>query len=69
MESSANPMDPVEKLNGLTSGFQGAFALGLIFIVVAFIVSLFLKEEKKGVKVAGFYRTKIKVYIKRHLYD
>lgn len=46
-------MDPVEKLNGLTSGFQGAFALGLIFIVVAFIVSLFLKEEKKGVKVAG----------------
>ncbi len=53
MESSANPMDPVEKLNGLTSGFQGAFALGLIFIVVAFIVSLFLKEEKKGVEVKG----------------
>ena len=41
MESSANPMDPVEKLNGLTSGFQGAFALGLVFIIVAFIVSLF----------------------------
>ncbi|WP_242263981.1 MDR family MFS transporter [Bacillus cereus group sp. BfR-BA-01400] len=52
MESSANPLDPVEKLNGLTSGFQGAFALGLIFIIVAFIVSLFLKEEKEGVKAA-----------------
>ncbi|MGH0417939.1 MDR family MFS transporter [Bacillus cereus] len=52
MESSANPMDPVEKLNGLTSGFQGAFALGLVFIIVAFIVSLFLKEEKEGVKAA-----------------
>ena len=47
MESSANPLDPVEKLNGLTSGFQGAFALGLIFIIVAFIVSLFLKEERR----------------------
>lgn len=53
MESSANPMDPVEKLNGLTSGFQGAFTLGLIFIIIAFIVSLFLKEEKEGVKAAG----------------
>ena len=64
MESSANPMDPVEKLNGLTSGFQGAFTLGLVFIIVAFIISLFLKEEKKGVKARGFYRTNIKVYIK-----
>ena len=40
------------KLNGLTSGFQGAFTLGLVFIIVAFIISLFLKEEKKGVKAA-----------------
>ncbi|EJR02833.1 hypothetical protein II1_02848 [Bacillus cereus MC118] len=34
MEISANPMDPVEELNGLTSGFQGSFTLGLICIVI-----------------------------------
>ena len=43
-------MDPVEKLNGLTSG-SGSVYLGLIFIIVAFIVSL-LKEEKEEVKAA-----------------
>ncbi len=48
MERSANPMDPVEKLNGLTSGFQGAFTLGLVFIIITFIVSLFLKEGSGG---------------------
>ncbi|GAB0171858.1 hypothetical protein LSPCS325_52950 [Lysinibacillus sp. CTST325] len=50
MESSENPMEPVEKLNGLTSGFQGAFTLGLVFIIVALVVSFFLKGQKKKVK-------------------
>lgn len=53
-------MDPVEKLNGLTSGFQGAFALGLIFIVVAFIVSLFLKEEKGSRSKGSFTERKLR---------
>lgn len=46
MESSANPMDPVEKLNGLTSGFQDAFTLGLILVIVALGVSFFIKSQK-----------------------
>lgn len=50
MENSANPMDPVEKLNGLTSGFQGAFTLGLIFVIVALVVSFFLKGQKQKEK-------------------
>lgn len=50
MENSANPMDPAEKLNGLTSGFQEAFTLGLIFVVVALVVSFFLKGQKKEAK-------------------
>ncbi len=65
MESSANPLDPLEKLNGLTSGFQGAFALELVFIIVAFIVSLFLKEEKEGVKEARVLQNEHYVYIKK----
>ena len=47
MENSANPMDPAEKLNGLTSGFQGAFTLGLILVIVALVVSFFLKGQNK----------------------
>ncbi|KOP69469.1 multidrug MFS transporter [Lysinibacillus sp. FJAT-14745] len=50
MENSATPMDPVEQLNGLTSGFQGAFMLGLIFIIIALVASFFLKGQKKKVK-------------------
>ncbi|MGG0237851.1 MDR family MFS transporter [Bacillus rhizoplanae] len=50
MENSANPMDPAEKLNGLTSGFQGAFTLGLTLVIVALIVSFFLKGQKKKAK-------------------
>lgn len=52
MESAANPMDPVEKLNGLTAGFQGAFTLGVIFIIVALVLSFILKGQKKKVKAA-----------------
>lgn len=50
MENSTNPMDPAEKLNGLTSGFQGAFTLGFILVVVALVLSLFLKGQKKEAK-------------------
>ncbi|MGE7943121.1 MDR family MFS transporter [Lysinibacillus xylanilyticus] len=50
MENSTNPMDPAEKLNGLTSGFQGAFTLGFILVVVALVVSFFLKGQKKEAK-------------------
>ncbi|PFE04704.1 MFS transporter [Bacillus cereus] len=50
MQNSTNPMNPVEKLNGLTSGFQGAFMLGLIFIIIALVVSFFLKGQKKEAK-------------------
>ncbi|MEH6945247.1 MDR family MFS transporter [Bacillus sp. JJ722] len=50
MENSANPMDPLEQLNGLISGYQGAFTLGLIFIIVALVASLFLKGKNKKVK-------------------
>lgn len=50
MENTANLMDPAEKLNGLTSGFQGAFTLGLIFIIVALVVSFFLKGQKQKEK-------------------
>ena len=57
MENSANPMDPAEKLNSLTSGFQGAFTLGLIFIIVALVVSFFLKEEKKKAKATQLLHT------------
>ncbi|MBO1623826.1 MDR family MFS transporter [Bacillus arachidis] len=54
MQNSTNPMNPVEKLNGLTSGFQGAFMLGLIFIIIALVVSLFLKGQKKEAKATQF---------------
>ncbi|MFJ8527534.1 MDR family MFS transporter [Bacillus sp. NPDC094106] len=57
MENSANPMDPVEKLNGLTSGFQGAFTLGLIFIIVALVVSFFLKGQKQKAKATQLLHT------------
>jgi DHA2 family lincomycin resistance protein-like MFS transporter len=57
MENSANPMDPVEKLNGLTSGFQGAFTFGLIFIIVALVVSFFLKGQKKKAKATQLLHT------------
>ncbi|MFJ8518030.1 MDR family MFS transporter [Lysinibacillus xylanilyticus] len=50
MENSANPMDPAERLNGLTSGFQEAFTLGLVFIIIAVVISFFLKGRKKKVK-------------------
>ncbi|OFD83728.1 hypothetical protein BWGOE8_09300 [Bacillus mycoides] len=61
MESSANPMDPVEKLNGLTSGFKGAFTLGLIFIVV-------LKRRERGSKGSrGFTERELRFILKRHL--
>lgn len=50
MEKSPNPMDPAENLAGLTLGFQGAFTLGLIFIIVALGISFFLKGQKKKVK-------------------
>jgi MFS transporter, DHA2 family, lincomycin resistance protein len=51
MESSADPANPIEQLNGLTSGFQDAFILGLVLVVVAFGLSFFLKERKKQVQV------------------
>ncbi|MFJ8459485.1 MDR family MFS transporter [Lysinibacillus xylanilyticus] len=50
MENTTNPMDPAEKLNGLTSGFQGAFTLGFILVVVALVISFFLKGQKKEAK-------------------
>lgn len=50
MQNSTNPMNPAEKLNGLTSGFQRAFTFGLIFIVIALVVSFFLKGQKKEAK-------------------
>lgn len=47
MEESLDPTNPIEKINGLTAGFQDAFTMGLSLILIALILSLFIKEQKK----------------------
>ncbi len=49
MEESLDPTNPIEKINGLTAGFQDAFTMGLSLILIALILSLFIKEQKKKV--------------------
>ncbi|WP_155592225.1 MDR family MFS transporter [Lysinibacillus cavernae] len=47
MEESNHPSNPIEKINGLTSGFHDSFMMALYLIVIALVVSLFIKDQKK----------------------
>lgn len=54
MESSANPLDPVEKLNGLTSGFQGAFALANLYYCCIYRIVILKRRERRSKGSEGF---------------
>lgn len=45
LEGVSDPSSPIEMTNALSAGVQSAFQVGLIFAIVAFILSLFMKRS------------------------
>ncbi|WP_416148486.1 DHA2 family efflux MFS transporter permease subunit [Salipaludibacillus sp. HK11] len=45
MDGVSDPTSPLEMSNALTAGVQSAFQVGLIFAVIAFVLSLFMKRS------------------------
>lgn len=46
LTQSENPNDPTEIVAALTAGFDSAFTLGFIIVLLAIVVSLFIKRTK-----------------------
>ncbi|MGE7094238.1 DHA2 family efflux MFS transporter permease subunit [Lysinibacillus sp. NPDC048646] len=46
LEKSTNPNNPMEISAAALAGFEAAFTLGLIFAIIAIVISLFIKRSK-----------------------
>lgn len=51
LQSAVNPESASAQQEALTSGVQGAFTVGLIFAIIAFILSLFMKRTTAPIEI------------------
>jgi DHA2 family lincomycin resistance protein-like MFS transporter len=46
LETSSDPTSPTEMSQALTAGVSNSFSIGLIFAIIALILSFFIKRTK-----------------------